>query len=156
MIEINIPGRAPLRLEHLVCDVNGTLAKDGRLLDKLAKPLVGLKDRLTLHLITADTYGKQDNIDFTLGVKAVRLKGGDQAEQKAEYVRGLGAEHVVAIGNGVNDALMLKEAALGLAVLGEEGLAVETLLAADIVVASAYEAVGFLENPIRLVATLRR
>jgi soluble P-type ATPase len=156
MIEINIPGRDPLRLEHLVCDVNGTLAKDGRLLDKIAKPLVGLKDRLTLHLITADTYGKQDAIDFTLGLKAVRLKGGNQAEQKAAYVRGLGAERVVAIGNGANDALMLKEAALGFAVLGEEGLAVEALLAADVVVSSAYDALGLLENPTRLVATLRK
>lgn len=33
MIEINIPGRAAYQLEHLVCDVNGTLALDGVLLD---------------------------------------------------------------------------------------------------------------------------
>src|SRR3990172_10534594 len=100
MIEIEIPGRGLLQLEHLVLDVNGTIAKDGRLLEKVAKPLTALKDRLTVHLVTADTYGKQDNIDIMLAVKAVRLKPGNEAEQKAEFIRSLGAEKVVAIGNG--------------------------------------------------------
>ena len=53
----NIPGRGTLQLAHVVLDVNGTIAKDGRLLDKVAKPLAGLRDRLTIHLLTADTYG---------------------------------------------------------------------------------------------------
>ena len=156
MIELDIPGRGLIQLEHLVCDVNGTLAKDGRLLEKIAKPLVGLKDRLTVHLITADTYGKQDNIDIMLGLKAVRLSGPAQAAQKAEFVRGLGAETVIALGNGANDALMLKEAAIGIAVMGDEGLAVEALLAADIYIHSAMDALYLLEFPTRLVATLRR
>ena len=33
MIDIDIPGRDHYRLEHLVLDVNGTLALDGNLLD---------------------------------------------------------------------------------------------------------------------------
>jgi soluble P-type ATPase len=156
MIELDIPGRGLVRLEHLVCDVNGTLAKDGRLLDKIAKPLTGLKDRLTVHLITADTYGKQDNIDIQLGLKAVRLSGSNQAEMKAEFVRGLGAHTVIAMGNGTNDALMLKEAAIGIAVLGDEGLAIEALMAADIFMHSALDALYLIEFPTRLVATLRR
>ena len=73
MIELNIPGRDNIRLAYLVLDVNGTLAKDGRLLEKVAKPLAGLRDRLTIHLLTADTYGKQDNIDLMLGMKATRI-----------------------------------------------------------------------------------
>jgi len=31
MIELNIPGRGLIQLQHLVCDVNGTLAVDGLL-----------------------------------------------------------------------------------------------------------------------------
>ncbi len=156
MIELDIPGRGVIQLQHLVCDVNGTLAKDGRLLEKIAKPLVGLKDRLSVHLITADTYGRQDSIDTLLAIKAVRLTGPDQAAQKAEFVRTLGADKVVALGNGANDALMLKEAAIGIAVLGDEGLAVEALMAADIFMHSALDALNLLEFPTRLVATLRR
>ena len=156
MIELNIPARGNLRLAHAVLDVNGTIAKDGRLLDKVAKPLTGLRDRLTLHLLTADTYGKQDNIDLMLGMRANRIQGGNEAEQKAEFVRQLGAETVVAIGQGANDAGMLAAAAIGIAVLGDEGLAVEALLKADIVVANIFDALNLLEYPTRLVATLRK
>ncbi len=156
MIELNIPGRGNLRLAHAVLDVNGTLAKDGRLLDKVAKPLAALRDRLSIHLLTADTYGKQENIDLMLGMRAARLKPGGEAEQKADYVRTLGAETVVAIGQGANDAGMLEAAAIGIAVLGDEGLAVEALLKADILAANIYDALALLEYPTRLVATLRK
>src|SRR5260221_13377533 len=94
MIELNIPSRSVLRLAHVVLDVNGTIAKDGRLLDKVARPLTGLRDRLSIHLLTADTYGKQDNIDLMLGMRATRIKPGDEGQQKAEYVRHLAAETV--------------------------------------------------------------
>jgi soluble P-type ATPase len=67
----------------------------------------------------------------------------------------LGAEHVVAIGNGANDAAMLQQAVLGIAVLGGEGLATACLTAADIVVPSIESALDLLLYPRRLVATLR-
>src|SRR5690242_15710411 len=112
MIELNIPGRGTLMLAHVVLDVNGTIAKDGRLLDKVAKPLASLRDRLTIHLLTADTYGKQDNIDLMLGMRATRLKPGGEAAQKAVYVHQLGGASVVAIGQGANDTGMLEAAAI--------------------------------------------
>ena len=71
-------------------------------------------------------------------------------------MRGLGAETVVAIGQGANDAAMLKAAAIGIAVMGEEGLAVEALLSAQVLAANIYDALNLLEYPTRLVATLRR
>jgi soluble P-type ATPase len=114
MIELNIPGRGILELDYLVCDVNGSLAVDGALIDGLVRPLSTLRDRLALHLLTADTHGRQELIDRQLNLTAVRVLPGDEARQKAEYVHQLGAEHVVAIGQGANDAGMLKEAALGI------------------------------------------
>lgn len=155
MIELNIPGRGNLRLTHLVLDVNGTLAKDGRLLDKVAKPLAALRDRLTIHLLTADSYGRQENIDLMLGTRATRIQPGDEPAQKAEYVRQLGAETVIAVGQGANDAAMLKAAAIGIAVMSEEGLAVEALLSADVLMPTIHDALGLLEYPRRLIATLR-
>jgi P-type E1-E2 ATPase len=156
MIEVNIPGRGDFKLEHLVLDVNGTLCTDGRLLDGVAPRLAALKNRLTPHLLTADTYGRQDQIDRLLDLKAVRLRPGDEARQKADYVRGLGAAQVMALGQGANDAEMLKAAALGVAVLGDEGLAIEALLQADLLMPSICAALELLEAPTRLVATLRR
>jgi len=63
---------------------------------------------------------------------------------------------VVATGNGANDAGMLQAAALGMAVLGPEGLAREALQEADVVMTSVHDGLDLLPHPRRLVATLRR
>jgi P-type E1-E2 ATPase len=156
MIELNIPGRGLLELEHLVSDVNGTLAVDGQLLEGVVRSMAVLRDRLQLHLLTADTHGRQEIIDRQLNLQAVRIEPGEEASQKAEYVRRLGAEHVVAIGQGANDAGMLKTAVLGICVFSAEGAAVESLLAADLVTPDIHTALNLLEKPLRLVASLRK
>lgn len=159
MIELNIPGRGTLRLSHLVCDVNGTLAEDGSLILGLNRSLPRLRDRLEIHLLTADTHGRQAEIDKLLGFEAAILQSGEGApsgaSQKAEYVRRLGAETVIAIGQGANDAAMLAEAALGICVLSREGAASSALAAADLVVADIHTALELIEKPLRIVATLR-
>ena len=156
MIELTIPGRGTIQLEHLVCDVNGTLAVDGSLIEGVAQALSGLGDRLAIHLVTADTHGKQAIIDQQLALTAVRLSPGDEPGQKAAFVRRLGAASVVAVGQGANDAGMLSAAAIGIATLSPEGLAVESLHAADLVVTDILAAFELLEKPMRLVATLRK
>jgi len=154
MIEVEIPGRGLLKLEHAVFDVNGTLALDGKLLPGVAERIARLKERLTVHLLTADTYGKQAAIDAALGVQARIVTHG--GAEKAAHVLLLGADRVVAIGNGANDADMFRAAALSIAVLGPEGLATSALTASSIVVTSIADALGLLLNTRRLVATLRR
>jgi soluble P-type ATPase len=156
MIELNIPGRGIYQLEHLVCDVNGTLAVDGQLFDGLVRQLTGLRDRLELHLVTADTHGRQHIIDKQLNIEAVRVESGMEAEQKAAYVASLGADHVVAIGQGANDAAMLSDAALGICVFSPEGVAIETLLSADIITRDIQTALELLLKPLRIVASLRK
>jgi P-type E1-E2 ATPase len=156
MIEINIPGRGLLQLEHLVTDVNGTLAIDGQLIAGVAKQIGALSDRLTIHMLTADTHGRQAEIDRQLNLVAVRIQPGSEAEQKAEYVRRLGSKSVVAIGQGANDANMLKEAALGICVMSQEGIAVEALSSANLLVPDINAALEMLERPLRIVASLRK
>ena len=156
MIELTIPGREPLRLQHLVTDVNGTLAVDGVLIDGLIKRLASLRDRLEIHLLTADTHGRQAVIDEQLNLKATRVQAGNEIGQKADFVRELGANTVVAIGQGANDAKMLKAAALGICVMSREGIATETLVSADIVVPDIFAALDLLEKPVRIVASLRK
>lgn len=156
MIEVNIPGRGIIQLEHLVSDVNGTLAVDGRLPEGLGRILNNLQDRLEVHLLTADTHGRQNQIDRQLNLQAVRIQPGEESNQKAEYVRRLGADCVVAIGQGANDAAMLKSAAIGVCVMSPEGTAIETLLSADLVVPDIHCALELLEKPIRIGASLRK
>ena len=156
MIELNIPGQGQIELEHLVCDVNGTLAVDGVLQDGLVRGFSILKDRLEIHLITADMHGKQEIIDRQLNFEAVRINPGEETLQKAAYIEQIGADRVVAIGQGANDAGMLKNARIGICILSPEGTAVETLLAADLVVSNINNALELLEKPLRLVASLRK
>jgi P-type E1-E2 ATPase len=156
VIELSIPGRGNLRLHHLVTDVNGTLAVDGVLIDGLVRRIASLRDRLTVHLLTADTHGRQAVIDGQLNLTATRLTGGHEQEQKRLFVENLGADSVVAIGQGANDASMLKAAALGICVMSAEGAASETLLAADLVVPNIMTAFDLLDKPLRIVASLRK
>lgn len=156
MIELTIPGRGALRLEHVVSDVNGTLAVDGVLIDGLVKRVNSLRDRLKVHLLTADTHGRQSAIDEQLRLSATKLTGGNEQEQKRMYVEKLGADSVVAIGQGANDAGMLKAAALGICVMSAEGAAVETMLAADLVVPDIMAAFDLLDKPLRIAASLRK
>jgi P-type E1-E2 ATPase len=156
MIELSIPGHGDLSLEHLVMDVNGTLAVDGILLEGVARRIGTLRNRLTVHLLTADTHGGQAAIDHLLNLQAVRIRPGDEAGQKAAFVRQLGAEHVVAIGQGANDAQMLKTAALGICVLSVEGLATEALTTADLLMPDILSALDLFDKPLRLIASLRK
>jgi P-type E1-E2 ATPase len=155
MLEIDIPSRSVLRLEHLVLDVNGTIALDGQLIPAAYERLERLCKTLDLWLVSADTRGTLIELATALRARWRRLQSGDEAAQKAALVDELGAERVVAIGNGANDAAMLQRAALGIAVLGGEGLAAACLAAADVVVSSIESALDLLLYPRRLVATLR-
>jgi P-type E1-E2 ATPase len=156
MIELNIPGSGNIQLQYLVSDVNGTLAVDGQLIAGLPNKLTALRDRLEIHLLTADTHGKQQAIDEQLGLQAVRISPGNEGQQKADYVERLGAQHVIAIGQGANDAAMLKTAAIGICVLSSEGAAIEAITCADLLIPDIMTALALIDNPIRIVASLRK
>jgi len=156
MLAIDIPGRGQLQVDHLVLDVNGTLAVDGVLIDGVVAGLERLKGTLDIHLLTADTHGRQAELDRQLGLTAVRIPPGGESEAKAAFVRDLGADGVVAMGQGDNDAGMLREAAIGVAVMSTEGTSIEALTAADLVVPDILLGLALIEHPMRLKASLRR
>lgn len=156
MIEVTIPGFGSLALQYLVADYNGTLALDGTLLPGVAEALRNLATRLDIHVVTADTFGTARAALAQLPVRVVVLASGPQDEGKRQYIEGLGADRCVAIGNGLNDRLLLEAAALGIAVVQREGAAARTLQSADLVTPDIDAALGLLMNSSRLIATLRR
>lgn len=155
MIEVDIPGFKSLGLEHLVLDFNGTLACDGDLLPQVAERLNHLASMLTVHVITADTFGKVEMQLDGVRCRISILRGSDQDKEKLAYIERLGPERTVCIGNGRNDRLMLEAAALGIVVLLNEGAATQSLMAADIVCREILSALDLLTHPLRLTATLR-
>ncbi|EAT14287.1 HAD family hydrolase [Desulfuromonas acetoxidans] len=156
MIRIDIPGYRTLNLQHLVLDYNGTLACDGQLISELIPPLRQLADNLTLHVITADTHGSAAQQLAAVSARLEVLEPNNQDVGKQRFIHQLGHDNCAAIGNGYNDHLMLRDAALGLAVIGPEAAATIALNAADTVCLSCYEALELLLRPTRLIATLRR
>ena len=155
MIELDIPGFGQRALHHLVLDYNGTLAIDGRIQPGVSSRLSQLKHSLDIHILTADTFGTVrttfSQTDYTVHV----LPAGNEREAKAAYVRALGAATCACLGNGANDASMLKEAGLSVAVLQPEGVAMPALLAAQVLVPGIEAGLDLLLHPTRLVATLR-
>ena len=155
MIEITIPGRGELCLQHLVLDVNGTLAVDGQLIEGVIKRISNLKTKFDIHMLTANTHGAQSRIDHYLNLQAVQIAKGNEGEQKAAYVEKLGSQNVVAIGQGANDALMLRRAELGICVLSVEGTAKAVVDACDLLMPDINSALDLFEYPLRLIASLR-
>jgi soluble P-type ATPase len=155
MITIDVPGFRHLRLTDLVLDYNGTLAENGRLIAGVGEALKALADRLDIHVLTADTFGQAGSETAGLPCRVTVLPAGKQAAGKRDFVRNLGADRTVCIGNGRNDRFMLGEAALGIAVVLGEGAASEALAAADVVCTDILHALDLLRHPLRLVATLR-
>ncbi len=156
MIKVEIPGTGEVQLENVVFDVNGTLAVDGDLLPGVSALLEDLGERVNIHLLTADTHGKQSKLDQQLGIKAVRITPGNEAEQKVDYLRKIGPDHSAAVGQGANDSLMLKEARIGICILSQEGTALETFLQADLIVPDIISALTIISKPSRLTASLRK
>jgi len=155
MLEFEIPGFGLVRLEHAVFDFTGTLSLDGRLLLGVREQLNKIAGFLKVHVLTSDTFGmaEAELIGINCGIHI--LKGDNHDIQKAEYVKALNAESVVAIGNGNNDRGMLKIARIGIAVCLSEGCSTDALTSADIFVTSIIDALELLLNPKRLKATLR-
>lgn len=155
MIEVEIPGGAALKISHLVLDYNGTLARDGELLKGVAEKMKNLALHLQLHVITADTHGTVAKKLAGLPCSLEIIGLAEQDKQKEAYVRHLGANKVAAIGNGRNDALMLKEAAVSFVLVQEEGASVAAILQAEIMCTDILDAFDILLIPARLKATLR-
>lgn len=155
MIEVAIPGFTTVRLSHLVLDFNGTIARDGILIDGVREKLNDLSDRLQIHVITADTVGTAQHALTGIPCNCAILPREDQNEGKLRYIEKLGIKTTACIGNGRNDCLMLKGAILGIAVIQDEGAAREAIMAADIVTHHILDALSLFSHPVRLVATLR-
>lgn len=151
-LQLAIPGRRPLVLTHVILDFNGTLAVDGTLIPGVKTRLRALSRRFVVVVLTADTYGRARQVLRSvplIPVIAATAKAKRQAFSSGVW------EHTLAIGNGQNDAIMLRSAKVGVAVLGPEGATGDSLYQADIIVRDIRDALDLALHTQRLVATLR-
>lgn len=152
MIQLDIPGKGLIELRHAVFDINGTLAVDGKPFPQVVERLQALASLLSIHALTAGTHGNLVELEWEIGMPLQRIETG---VDKVHFIEQLGPASVVAIGNGSNDAPMLRLAAIGIAVLSGEGVSTAALQAADVLAHGPLDAINMLLHPKRLIATLR-
>jgi len=151
---IDIPNYKSIKIENIVLDYNGTIAKDGKLKQSVKNLLPKLSKHFKIFVITADTFGnvKKELNHFDIEIKI--LKTNSHTKEKAKFVEKLG--NTIAIGNGNNDAQMLQKATISIAIIGDEGCSTQTLQNSQIVCKKIKNALELPLNPKRLIATLRR
>ncbi|MEW6375211.1 MAG: HAD family hydrolase [Thermodesulfobacteriota bacterium] len=144
-----------MNIENIVLDLNGTIATDGKIPSGVKEKINVLSGKAKIYILTADTQGTASEEIQTMNVGLVKMPEERSKKGKLEFLKTLNLEGTVAIGNGNNDRLILKEAALGIAVLGDEGLSVSAMKNADIIIKNISDALDLFLRPKRLIATLR-
>jgi soluble P-type ATPase len=154
-MRIDIPSWGNIDIENIVIDLNGTIAVDGKVFLEVKEKINFLSDQAKIYVLTADTQGTANEEILGTNAELIKILEEDSKQGKFDFLKTLNLEMTVAIGNGSNDQLILKEAALGIAVLGDEGVSVSAIKSADIVVKNIQNALDLLLKPRRLIATLR-
>jgi len=139
-----------------VLDLNGTIAVDGDIIEGVEGRLHQISRLVNISIVTADTHGSAQRLEEGLDINISRIEPGREDAQKLALVEQLGKENTICIGNGSNDVSMLRESALGICVVGREGLSFEATMSSDLMVLDINDALDLLLKPDRLVATLRK
>lgn len=155
-LNIDIPSYRNFEIENVVFDYNGTIAVDGKLIEGVKEKLIEADKIVNVYIVTADTYGTVAKNFKNLNVKVKIITKENGSVDKLELVKELGADKTIAVGNGNIDELMLKESAIGICILGEEGLSTRAILASDIVLKDIHYFFPMLTNTKRVVADLRK
>ena len=85
-MDINIPGRDVLQISYLLCDYNGTLAKDGILLPGILERFQLLSQQLEIIIVTADTHGNVRKMVEALPCKVHVIGPSRQDEEKLKLL----------------------------------------------------------------------
>ena len=146
----------------ILLDLNGTIATDGKIKEGVKERLAILKEKAEIYILSADTFGTLNDTAKSLNVKGMKVdreKYGSEKIAKLKILEELKTlnpnKKIIAIGNGNNDELLLKNADLGICVIGDEGAWSKTILSSDIVVKDINDALDLLLNENRLKATIR-
>ncbi len=155
-MKTKIPGIGELDIEYVAMDFNGTIAVDGKMKEGVRSRIIKLAELYKVYVITSDTQGTASRELAGLPVALEIYDTGNAGEKKLQTVERLGAGRCACVGNGRNDVLMFRAAALRIAVLETEGLYAPLLREADLLARSSEDALDLLLDPKRLISGLRK
>lgn len=155
-MKIDIPNVDVFNIENIVFDFNGTLATDGKVPPRVYRQILGLTQDFNVYIITADTFDTVKEIFSGTEVHVKVVSKANGSMDKKALVESLNPKETIALGNGSNDALMLKISGISLAVLGHEGLSLEALENSDLMIKNINDFFEMMKEPKKLIATLRK
>jgi soluble P-type ATPase len=157
MKEFIIPNYGKITIKNIIFDINGTIQFNGQISDDLVKKIEELKKVYKIYLVSADTRGNLKELAEKLNVSYIKINPveNSEAEEKNRELIRLGKDVTVAIGNGNNDALMLKNAILGITILGSEGATIKSILNSEVIVPDPISAINLLLDEKIMIGTLR-
>ncbi len=157
MKEFIIPNYGKITIKNIIFDINGTIQFKGQISDDLVKKIEELKKIYKVYLVSADTRGNLKELAEKIKVSYIKINPVEtsEAEEKNRELIRLGKDVTVAVGNGNNDALMLKNSILGITVLGSEGATIKSILNSDVIVPDPISAIDLLLDEKVMIGTLR-
>lgn len=121
MIMIDIAGCKSIGIKNVVFDFNGTIAKDGVLIDEIGEKIEELSHKnVDIFIVTADTNGTVTKQCSGLPVTVEIFNKENVSQDKKKIVEKLGYDMTVTIGNGRNDIEMFKNCIISIAIIGKE------------------------------------
>lgn len=154
MILIERSGQEVLEIDHLLIDFEGTLAMDRRVHPKAKDKINLLSKRLKIYIFAKEERERVEDVLRRVRAEIIFLNPGESSKQKLELLKSLGGLRTAVIGNGMDDLSMMKEAALGMVILGKEGASGALIQVAHLVFTNVIDALDFLLKPLRQRATL--
>ncbi len=155
MITVKLDNAA-FELKYLLLDYTGTMSENGKLIDGVKDKLLLLKGRFErIEILTSDTFNSVQEELKGMDFLNIHIFKGKAKQLKLKRLNELGAEYCAAIGNGNNDILMLKNAALSIAVINKDGCYSGILGVSDIVSCSIIDALDILLDDKKIIALFR-
>jgi soluble P-type ATPase len=157
-ITIDIPGFGKRVIRTIISDFTGTISCRGKLTPGVKPRLSSLRKLVDLEIVTADTRGTARR--QLRGIAVPHVLGKNRLDvAKRKFAKRFDLRYVAAFGNGNNDRLLLaavkKAGGLAIAIDNGEGCALDALLAANLFISGAANALDLLLDPAGLIATLR-
>ncbi|TXT65221.1 MAG: hypothetical protein BAJALOKI3v1_120028 [Promethearchaeota archaeon] len=158
MKKLYIPNCGEILIRNILFDVNGTIQFSGSISKDLIPKFQKIKEIYDVYLISADTRGNLEELANQLQVKYIRINPKEISESQAKNYQldKLGKNETIAVGNGNNDSLMLKNALLGILIIGNEGATRESLFNSDLVFTNPIDVLDFLIDEKAIIGTLRK
>ncbi len=155
-MEIRIPGKANIEIEHLLLDFNGTIARDGKMIGSVKERVEAVcNSGIKVYVVTADTHGTARDQCADMPIEVMIFDNSNAAANKRKIAEELGAQRCICFGNGFNDTELFEACALSVIVMGDEGCSSKALIKSDIVCKNIDDAFNLILKPNRIIATLR-